>query len=49
MASEFELETVSAMEPLRGEWTELATRNRSVFKTWEWLSTWWDHSVSGGS
>jgi CelD/BcsL family acetyltransferase involved in cellulose biosynthesis len=43
MASEFELETVSAMEPLRSEWTELAARNRSIFKTWEWLSTWWDH------
>jgi CelD/BcsL family acetyltransferase involved in cellulose biosynthesis len=43
MASELKLETVSAMEPLREEWTELAARNRSVFKTWEWLSTWWDH------
>jgi CelD/BcsL family acetyltransferase involved in cellulose biosynthesis len=42
-ASELELETVPALEPLRQGWTELATRNRSVFKTWEWLSTWWDH------
>jgi CelD/BcsL family acetyltransferase involved in cellulose biosynthesis len=41
--SEFEVETVSALEPLRHEWAELASRTRSVFKTWEWLSTWWDH------
>jgi CelD/BcsL family acetyltransferase involved in cellulose biosynthesis len=41
--SEFEVETVSALDPLRHEWTELASRTRSVFKTWEWLSTWWDH------
>jgi CelD/BcsL family acetyltransferase involved in cellulose biosynthesis len=38
-----EIETVTTLEPLRQEWTELATRSRSVFKTWEWLSTWWDH------
>ncbi len=31
------------MEPLRSESTQLAARNRSIFKTWEWLSTWWDH------
>jgi CelD/BcsL family acetyltransferase involved in cellulose biosynthesis len=43
MASKLELQTVSAMEPLREEWTELASRSRSVFKTWEWLSSWWDH------
>lgn len=41
--SEIEVETVAALEPLRQEWTELATCTRSVFKTWEWLSTWWDH------
>jgi CelD/BcsL family acetyltransferase involved in cellulose biosynthesis len=41
--SEFEVETVPALEPLRQDLTELATRTRSVFKTWEWLSTWWDH------
>jgi CelD/BcsL family acetyltransferase involved in cellulose biosynthesis len=41
--SQLQVETVPALEPLRQEWTELATRTRSVFKTWEWLSTWWDH------
>jgi CelD/BcsL family acetyltransferase involved in cellulose biosynthesis len=41
--SDFEVETVSALEPLRQEWTELARCSQSVFKTWEWLSTWWDH------
>jgi CelD/BcsL family acetyltransferase involved in cellulose biosynthesis len=41
--SEFQVETVPALEPLRQEWSELATGTRSVFKTWEWLSTWWDH------
>jgi CelD/BcsL family acetyltransferase involved in cellulose biosynthesis len=43
----FELEPVSALAPLRQEWTELAARNRSVFKTWEWLSTWWDQFGAG--
>jgi hypothetical protein len=38
-----EIEPVATLEPVRQEWTELATRSRSVFKTWEWLSTWWDH------
>lgn len=41
--SDFEVETVPALEPLRLEWTQLADCTRSVFKTWEWLSTWWDH------
>jgi CelD/BcsL family acetyltransferase involved in cellulose biosynthesis len=41
--NKFEVETMSALEPLRQEWTELACCSRSVFKTWEWLSTWWDH------
>ena len=41
--AEIEVETVADLEPFRQEWTELATRSRSVFKTWEWLSTWWDH------
>jgi CelD/BcsL family acetyltransferase involved in cellulose biosynthesis len=43
LSGAFELETLSALEPLREEWTQVAARNRSVFKTWEWLSTWWDH------
>jgi CelD/BcsL family acetyltransferase involved in cellulose biosynthesis len=38
-----EVEVVSALAPLRQEWTELAAASRSVFKTWEWLSAWWDH------
>jgi CelD/BcsL family acetyltransferase involved in cellulose biosynthesis len=45
---EIEVETVATLEPLRQEWTELATRSRSVFKTWEWLSTWWDHFGQDG-
>lgn len=40
---EFDAEVVSSLEPLRHDWTALAECNRSVFKTWEWLSTWWDH------
>jgi CelD/BcsL family acetyltransferase involved in cellulose biosynthesis len=42
-----ELETVSTLEPLRAEWTELAWHNRSIFKTWEWLSTWWEQFGQG--
>jgi CelD/BcsL family acetyltransferase involved in cellulose biosynthesis len=43
MVSDFEVERVAGLEPLRLEWAQLADRTRSVFKTWEWLSTWWDH------
>jgi hypothetical protein len=41
--NKFEVETMSALEPLRPEWTQLACCTRSVVTTWEWLSTWWDH------
>jgi CelD/BcsL family acetyltransferase involved in cellulose biosynthesis len=36
------VEVLASLEPLRDGWTKLAERSRSVFKTWEWASTWWD-------
>ncbi len=40
--SGFELETTT-IEQLQPEWPRLAEQSRSIFKTWEWLLTWWEH------
>jgi CelD/BcsL family acetyltransferase involved in cellulose biosynthesis len=46
-ATKLRVEVLDSLEPLRDGWTELAERSRSVFKTWEWASTWW-HCLGSG-
>lgn len=46
-AAQLTIQVLASLEPLRDGWTKLAERARSVFKTWEWASTWWRHL--GGS
>jgi dTDP-4-amino-4,6-dideoxygalactose transaminase/CelD/BcsL family acetyltransferase involved in cellulose biosynthesis len=41
--TEVSLEVVSEFESLRAEWAQLAERGGTVFKTWDWASTWWRH------
>lgn len=37
----------STIAELREPWQVLATRCGSVFSTWEWASTWWEHAGAG--
>jgi CelD/BcsL family acetyltransferase involved in cellulose biosynthesis len=46
-AAKLRVEVLASLEPLRDGWTELAERSQSVFKTWEWASTWW-HCLGRG-
>jgi CelD/BcsL family acetyltransferase involved in cellulose biosynthesis len=45
--SAFQIETVSELEQLRQDWTELAERCGNVFSTWDWASIWWRHFGEG--
>ena len=42
-SSDVTVETVSSLDEVRAEWSELATATKNVFSTWEWASTWWQH------
>ncbi len=46
-ATKLQVEVLASLEPLRHEWTKLAERSQSVFKTWEWASTWWRYAGAG--
>lgn len=37
------LEPLDSLDAVREEWPELARHTRSIFSTWEWMSTWWRH------
>jgi CelD/BcsL family acetyltransferase involved in cellulose biosynthesis len=40
-------EPIAGLDAARGEWSGLAERSGSVFSTWEWASTWWQHFGAG--
>jgi CelD/BcsL family acetyltransferase involved in cellulose biosynthesis len=42
-AGELPVEVLDSLEPLRNQWAKLAERSQSIFKTWQWASTWWRH------
>jgi CelD/BcsL family acetyltransferase involved in cellulose biosynthesis len=38
---------MTSLDELRGEWSALGARGDSVFRTWEWASTWYRHLGRG--
>ena len=42
------IESFSALESRRDDWTRVAERSRNIFATWEWAATWWDHYGADG-
>jgi perosamine synthetase len=40
---ELEPEVTRMLDPLQAAWSTLAEASRSVFATWDWMSTWWRH------
>ena len=41
------MEILDSLEPLREDWTRLATASGNVFAAWEWNDLWWRHYGAG--